>query len=665
MASITVNSSDVEFADKFLTTYLSDKIIDADFSEGSVVRDFVIKAIAYMFAYLQKEIKTVKDRQSLLRLSKLTNEDDIDESVDAILSNWFLSRLPGRSAQLPSVVLHFNRLTDIPIPAGTRFYRTNSLIFVQPTSAIIPRRELRPTISSDGVIVDYTRTVTLNAEKIGAEYNILPGKFLAADPFSPYFLYAENTVEGRDGVTPETTTQILARAQTAIAVRNLVNERSIFTVLRQQFPSISDLRVIGYSDPEMLRDQVLAGLSQLRIHTGGHTDIYINSSRTDVTETLPIGGLFARPDNVNIILRDTSGINFVDEGVTAGDVLQIRSGLPSIPRDHIIVAVGSDYLEVQSRLPFPVATDENDPMTYVTYTIGNLAPGFDNILGGVAPLTTGVTSRQMNEPQTVIISGRPHYKIKRVEVVNGPTVTELDTRVNSAPDLGEYQLVETNIPAAQSIASVTKVIVNDAYSGNLRITYETLTDYNEVQGYVTDRFERVICSNPLVKAMHPVYIDLTFRYKLASTAKEILDIDAIRQTISTFINAHKGLDVLSLSSIRTHIHNEFPSIGIIYEPFTLRYKLLAPDGQIYYYTTSDTISVRPNWPDNTAKLLNGLELRESIVNADLDPTLSSENEAALATANKQLRKQLDTIGVTDRIVRYISEVSDISILQEG
>ena len=92
MASITVSTEDVRAADTFLSAYVKDKVPEADFSEGSVTRDFVIKAIAYIFAFLRKEQQSTRDRQSLLTLAKLPQDESVDEAVDALRANWFLTR---------------------------------------------------------------------------------------------------------------------------------------------------------------------------------------------------------------------------------------------------------------------------------------------------------------------------------------------------------------------------------------------------------------------------------------------------------------------------------------------------------------------------------------------------------------------------------------------
>ena len=62
MATVTITTQDVARADAFLEAYLKAKIPDADFGPGSANRDITIKAIAYVFAYLEAERRSVRSR---------------------------------------------------------------------------------------------------------------------------------------------------------------------------------------------------------------------------------------------------------------------------------------------------------------------------------------------------------------------------------------------------------------------------------------------------------------------------------------------------------------------------------------------------------------------------------------------------------------------------
>jgi hypothetical protein len=288
----------------FLTAYLSENIPDADFSEGSALRDFVVTAIAYIFAYLEKERKTTRDYQSLLSLSTLPESESVSDAVNALLSNWFIDRKTGQTARV-TATLHFSTYADIPLAPTTRFFRTADLSFVPDTTDgfVIPASQLIPVFNAENVVTEYTATVNLVAEQVGTSYNLPTGRFIQADQFSPYFTYAENQAPIGGGKDVESTAELLARAPTAITVRNLVNSRSIDTVLREEFAGITRVLSTGFGDPEMLRDYSNESVTRLRMHIGGFTDIYVQLPITEIAEAGPLGGVYTRPDNTITIFN--------------------------------------------------------------------------------------------------------------------------------------------------------------------------------------------------------------------------------------------------------------------------------------------------------------------------------------------------------------------------
>lgn len=674
MASIIVSAQDLSNADVFLTAYLKDKITDADFSEGSVLRDFVVKAIAYIFAYLERERKITRDRQSLLTLSTLPAGESVDEAVDALLSNWFLTRKDGSPAYI-TVVLHFSQAADIVLRPTTRFFRTATTIFTPniTSNTVIPASELRPNINANGTVTDYSVTVTMVSATVGTTGNALPGKFLSAEPFSPYFLYAENLTQGKGGKDIETTADLLARAPTAITVRNLINTRSIDTVLRETF-AIDAVRVVGFQDPEMIRDLSSESISGLRMHVGGYYDVYVSLPRIDVVEALIIGAPFVRPDGLAVVLKDASSPlkDFVALGVQPGHVLRINDGLPNTPREYSIVKVDTNAIEVQPRMAFPRATDEAT-LESVHYSIGTFSPTYDNIVASTPVFPTGETSRTLTHPGRVILQGRPHYKITGVQVVDTLTnaVTDMD-RVNGTPVGLQYQVV-TRVPAnAQSAMAVTEVIVPSTNDGKtLRVNYETLAGYSDIQAYVTDRFERVANANPLVKGFNPVYISMNIEYKLKSSATATVKASDVSQVVADYINAFTPLEVIELSGIVQTIRDNFPNIGAILSPVLLTYSLYAPDGQVYEYQTDDIVTITPKYLSNSARLLNGVStdpegnrgLRTPIPNANIDPAVSANNQTLFELACLALSDQLLSLGVSDRTTRYFANASDITVTQ--
>lgn len=675
MATITIDDQALADADAFLTAFLTEKVPDADFSKGSVTRDFVITAIAYIFAFLESERKTTRDQQSLLSLSTQTDDQSVQDAVNALLSNWFINRKTGQTARL-TATLHFSAAADVPLTPATRFFRTADLPFVPdaPTSFIIPASSLVPTFNADNVVTDYTTTVNLVAQQVGTAFNVPAGRFLQADQFSPFFTYAENQSAIEDGRNVESTAELLDRAPTAVTVRNLINSRSIDTVLRETFSGVSRVLSIGFGDPEMLRDFANESVTRLRMHVGGFMDIYVQLPVTEVVETGALGGPFTRPDNVIATFKDATANFLAGPAVVPGDILRVVSVLLDVPREYIINTVTTTTLTVSPRAAFSAPLDETGQ--YCSYTIGYIAPNFDDKRSVTAGIGTGgQTSRVIQTTGRITLQGRPHYRIKKVELflaTTPATVEVITSRVNTPPAPGEFRVISITPQNAQSGYAVDQVDVNltghsPGDPWQMRVTYDTLVGYNDVQSYVVDRFQRVLAANPLVKGYIPVYLKLAFAYRIKIGSATGPDEEAMSQDLATFIKGFDLTQTLDLSAIQQRLKDQFPTLGVIVSPTVLTYDLFAPDGQVFSYSTKDIVSVYPSYPENNAQLTNGADLRSTddpdvadpITNATLDPTVVG-NAPLLAAANEELKNRLTLLGLSDRLLIYLTTAEDIT-----
>jgi hypothetical protein len=251
--------------------------------------------------------------------------------------------------------------------------------------------ELYPVYDTSGELVDYIVDVPLKAGRTGVGYNIDPGTFIRVDfpGGMPFFSYAEHLVKSSGGKDVEGTEELIDRSQTAISVRNLINNRSCDAVLQENFPEILETLTIGMGEPEMVRDRRTEIASHISLHTGGYYDTYLELPMTTVEESGIVGGYFPRPDGIANIFRDPlltygdgtpgSGVPFTDPAINleTGDVIYILSGMLNAPRAFQILGVSDHELEVSAAMPFTEATDETG--STVQYSAGSVGPAFDNM----------------------------------------------------------------------------------------------------------------------------------------------------------------------------------------------------------------------------------------------------------------------------------------------
>ena len=695
MADLIIKQTDLQDAIDFLTEYLTEQVPEATFTDGSALRDLMVKAFAPMYAYLKSEVDRSAILQSISRIqTELANgststldETDISQAVDSVLSNWFVSRRSG-ARTTGMAQLHFTRRTAIVIRRDMKLWRSTTLAFypdITSDTFVIAENQLRPTYDTRGRLVDYVGNVPIIAARAGDLYDFAAGRFIRVEVPGglPFFSYGEHQQLLTGGKGTESTSELLERAQVAITVRNLINNRSIDTLINEQYQESTNILTVGMGEPEMVRDIRTEISPAISLHIGGHFDTYLDLPETQIEENGIIGGLYARPDGLANVFRDPEltydlGRTFTSFGLEAGHILYIISGIVGAPRGFVITQVTDHAIYVSENSPFDEASDELDT-NEVEYSIGWYAPSFSEVdLEGTAiysriatvstdPAYSAIppgTSRRISEPGAIILSGNPVQDVVSVEITDPAASALVDpstgtlrftTRVNTTPIAGsvlgtsQYQVDCVNPEKGQSVEGVVFIRVGPLtdptlYDGkNLRVAYRTSRTFSTLQTLVKGYLERVVAANHLIKARTPIWIYANIPYRLKPTALDLLPTVEAQSLVAEHINAFDPNDDLDMSDISTVIRDEYPdTVGTVF-PFTIEYDLHAPDGQVLQFETTDIVSVYP-------KTTNGVTLMNS---ADIvvPAALAAKGMTSIVT-DSDISNLYAYYGISDRTVTY-------------
>ena len=655
MTQVAIGQADVATAASFLEQFLTDQVPDGDFTQGTALRDLTVKAIAAVVAFLRADAALGLQMRSLATVQAAVGADPdaLRDAVTAILSNFFVVPKAGRRSR-GFAIGHSSRAVDIFIPVTTRFTYSQGLVFVIDSADVlfVPAAQLVPIIDANGSVLDYEFNIPLVASQTGDAYDVVPALFSDFDRFSPYVTRIEGTVKFSGGAGPETVSEILDRAPTAVSVRNLVNDRSFKATLNDNFDGIDSQLVIGFGDPEMQRDLIPGVAPHLRLHVGGMTDVYLRTALVETEFVGAVGDLFARPDGLACMFRDGSVSFATFPPVLPGDIVRVTSGLSSTPGEFLVVEVADAHtLVVSERSPFPVATDEAIPSTTVGYSIGHIGPSYNDVRSDVggAPLLTGVTSRRLGAPGRVTLPGGPVMDILDVAITNPPVgeaafkstldgFVHFPNHVNATPsdsvtpDAGlQFRAVVHSPSYAQSVLQWMDIVVGtDARPGrfdtfNLRVRYRTLASFDDIDAFVRGRRERITAAFQLPRGHHPVSVRMNVQYTLKATATATLNDNNVAQTIIDFVNGFDtAANPIDVSAITQLVRNSYPDIGTI-EPITIEYDLRAPTGDVISYQTTDVVRVVPF---------------RQVAGPALD---------------------LDALGVTDQTLRYIANAAGVTV----
>ena len=276
--------SDLE---SFLVSRLEVEHPTLDSSSFSGIRDLVVRPMVTMLEPLRREINGVKIRQSLQNYDQMTKEE-----LNGLLGNFFVSVNDG-SLATGSVRIFFLSPQSVVVPSTSVFYTDSGLEYVPVSSSAISSSEMAFNVSGN----EYYFDVDVQASESGEDYNVGGGQIVRVDGVLSASRVS-NPLPITGGKNEETNAEAVTRARNSLTTRTLATKRGVKVVLSEEFPTIEDIKVVGFGDPEMVRDIVEGPVSvsdvpggvpnsdvdvTANIHIGGKTDVYVKTPDDSLT----------------------------------------------------------------------------------------------------------------------------------------------------------------------------------------------------------------------------------------------------------------------------------------------------------------------------------------------------------------------------------------------
>lgn len=269
-----LNAEDVQQLLDRLAAQLQELNPELDLKRG-VFKDTLV----YYHAVLEAAIRTNLQRyQSARSLQQIQADPTLadEEVVNEVLSNWGITRRIGTKATGP-VTIELNAARSVTVPNGMTFEAngqsyTSTATFISRTSAN------QVSSNTDRLLVQLSNgnwafTITVEAVDVGAEAKLNAGDLIVPDRSIAGYVTSYATSTFTDGTNTETNSQLLEELQLGIAAKALSNRTNMRSYLRSipEFESVTNQSIVGYGDPEMLRDQHTI----FPISFGGRVDWYI------------------------------------------------------------------------------------------------------------------------------------------------------------------------------------------------------------------------------------------------------------------------------------------------------------------------------------------------------------------------------------------------------
>lgn len=243
-ASLNVDPFDTDI-ELFLITRLRQEFPSLPAEQGDAIVDLVVRPLQLLLEGFKRELQIIRTGQSVRNAGQMRIQDAED-----LAANFFVTRRTGARAS-GTVRVFFANPTFVSVLASTEFRTASGLIFY-PRVPQFHRPEVMAAQRSGQL---YYLDVGVVAAEAGEEYNIKEEEISVASGISSA-VRATNRFAFVGGAFEETAQELLQRTQTSLTERSLNTRRGVRARLFSEFPTIRNMEVVGFGDPEMHRDVI-------------------------------------------------------------------------------------------------------------------------------------------------------------------------------------------------------------------------------------------------------------------------------------------------------------------------------------------------------------------------------------------------------------------------
>lgn len=237
---------------EFLAQVVREQFPNMNLSPGGAFYQSFMKPAAALLQPFRDRLNTIKRNQSLANYSVMTTTE-----MDRRALNFLVTRQAGTRAYGVQRVF-FDQLRSVYIDQGAVFFDDQDHRWNPVAAVSYTTQQLSPNYVAE--TDEYFVDVTVVAEADGEDYRAEAGQ---VNQFSNV-IGASRTINPSDyfrGDNQESNSELYARLRRSITNKDLVKQDAIATAIMETFPSVRDVKVVGFGDPDMSRDVVEAVVS--------------------------------------------------------------------------------------------------------------------------------------------------------------------------------------------------------------------------------------------------------------------------------------------------------------------------------------------------------------------------------------------------------------------
>lgn len=317
----------------FLSDRLKQAFPDMATDEGDALTDLLVKPAVLLWDPFVREVLRIRQSLSFQDPTTLTTDE-----AEALGANLFSTRNTGELTR-GSARVFFAQPRGVTVSPLNFFTSKTGLHFFPDGTQAITLDEML--LNQDGSL--YYFDVNVIAENQGTPYNIGPSELINIANLDGT-QKVTNLRRFQNGQDAETAVSFVSRTEQELTERSMVTLRGIGAKVPKAFPAVTRLAVVGFGDPEMLRDVIRGGGLGAPLAGGVAGLTLLDGDAKPTTRRFRV--LDAGVDFTALITGDPSGYVISTFNVFGG---------PPVARDvrvARVVATDTLDLEDQNMLPF-------------------------------------------------------------------------------------------------------------------------------------------------------------------------------------------------------------------------------------------------------------------------------------------------------------------------
>lgn len=324
-------------SDTYVREYMKEQIKkaypDMDVGDNSAFDDIFIKPMISLFAPVLSKLASI-ELKSNLKYYPAYSDAELDDFGE---NNFGVYRAKGTIATATQI-FGFSKITSsgITIPQGTIVTTAGGLIFYVTTTVKYTREQAQSLFNV--TTQAYEVVATISSSGVGTAYNVGENTITICNTnFSNNLIYTKNKTAAAGGTDSEDSATYVQRLLTYYVSQYLGTAPGYENMLKNLYPILSDVKVIGYRDDGMERDTIDVvsidangdvefeehddGKYYAKIiqkHIGGCVDIYVRGSEYAVNDvTIPISSKIRVISGAakDITLRNSETLNSISHDV--------------------------------------------------------------------------------------------------------------------------------------------------------------------------------------------------------------------------------------------------------------------------------------------------------------------------------------------------------------